>query len=140
MGIAVLSAVLDSLETRQAELSQPTFDQNIKKSAPSTGTSTPTSSFYAEASDAAMPSRFIATVGRDESVRKLRKTFKDIGGLAESVEVLAGDSGNLKAVTESDVVLVWCVHYINSPFHQSTYMAGSLHQCEATNGQIYPAD
>ena len=109
MGIAVLSAVVDSLETRQAELSEPNVGENGQKSAPSTGTSTPTSSFYAEASDAAMPSRFIATVGREETVRRLRKTFRDIGGLAESVEVLAGDAGNLKAVTESDVVLVWWV-------------------------------
>ncbi len=107
MGIAVLSAVIDSLEARQSQHSD-VFSalSNGKKTAPSTGTSTPTSSFFAEASDAAMPSRFIATVGREETVRKLKRTLREIGGLAESVEVLSGEDANFQAVSEADVVLV----------------------------------
>jgi pyrroline-5-carboxylate reductase len=107
MGIAVLSAVLDSLEARQSQqMDGLTALSNGRRPAPSTGTSTPTSSFIAEASDAAMPSRFIATVGREETVRKLKRTFKDIGGLAESVEILAGEEANFQAVSQADVVLV----------------------------------
>ncbi len=99
MGVAILSGVLTSLENRP---------QPLQTTEPASGVSTPTSSQFLDAPDAALPSRFIATVGREETGRKLRKIFKDMGGLGEKVEVLAG-KGNVGAVTEADVVLIWCV-------------------------------
>ncbi len=117
MGIAVLSAVLDSLESRARDgilngLSSSVHSSSPRKAPNGTGASTPTSSYLNEASDAAMPSRFIATVGREESVRRLKRTWRDMGGLAEGVEVWSGPESNQKAVAEADVVLVWCVRCV----------------------------
>lgn len=50
--------------------------------------------------------RFVATVNRIESVKKLRKIFKDLGGLGPTVEVRQADD-NVKSVEECDVVLLW---------------------------------
>jgi pyrroline-5-carboxylate reductase len=45
-------------------------------------------------------------VSREESSKKLRPIFADLGPLGRTVEVVA--SGNLKAVQEADVVLLCC--------------------------------
>jgi pyrroline-5-carboxylate reductase len=99
MGIAILSGTLTSLENR----SRQTHGQNVE---PPSGISTPTASQFLDAPDDALPSRFIATVGREETGRKLKKMFEGMGGLGGMVEVMAG-KGNVQAVEEADVILVW---------------------------------
>lgn len=105
MGVAILSGVLSSLESRLASPHQPngTFHE------PASGISTPTASMFLDAPDETLPSRFIATVGREETGRKLRKTFAALGGRGEVVEVRAG-KGNVLAVSEADVILIWRVN------------------------------
>jgi pyrroline-5-carboxylate reductase len=106
MGVAILSGVLSSLETRQAAFPNGSSKSNDE---PPSGISTPTASQFLDAPDAALPSRFIATVGREETGRKLKKTFAGVaGGWGDKVEVRAG-GGNVSAVQEADVVIVWCV-------------------------------
>ncbi|KAK4688352.1 pyrroline-5-carboxylate reductase, partial [Tremellales sp. Uapishka_1] len=100
MGVAILSGVLSSLESRIT-----TPSPNGKANEPSSGISTPTSSQFLDAPDEALPSRFIATVGREETGRKLKKTFKDMGGLGERVEIVAG-KGNVESVRQADVVII----------------------------------
>jgi pyrroline-5-carboxylate reductase len=96
MGIAVLSGVMDSLSPDSATRSEHKWESHTP------GTTTPTN-----LSDASLPSRFIACVKREESANRLRSLFAQIGPLGQMVEVIAG--GNLKAVQEADVVLLWCV-------------------------------
>jgi len=88
MGVAILSGVLASFESRQTRV-QEKWDSHTP------GTSTPVT-----ASDDALPSRFIACVSRPESARKLQKVFP------HSVQVVSGQ--NLKAVRESDLILLCC--------------------------------
>ncbi|ODN80961.1 pyrroline-5-carboxylate reductase [Cryptococcus amylolentus CBS 6039] len=101
MGVAILSGVFSSLEERQSLPPKLTSSSDE----PPSGISTPTASQFFDAPEASLPSRFIATTGREETARKLRKTLADIGKLGQGVDVHAGD-GNLKAVQEADVVLV----------------------------------
>lgn len=101
MGIAILSGVLDSLAARNEQ------GGPVQRTPAASGTTTPVTSYLTLTAEASIPSRFIACVNRVESVRRLKKTFKDLGGLAEQVEVLSGE--NLRAVQESDVILLWCV-------------------------------
>jgi pyrroline-5-carboxylate reductase len=104
MGIAILSGTLSSLEAR---LALPLAQRPKESDGPlPSGISTPTSSQFLDAPESALPERFIATVGREESARKLKRTFKDMGRLGEAVEVFAGND-NVKAVQQSDVILVW---------------------------------
>lgn len=100
MGVAILSGVLTSLETRSS------LPNGHTSTEPASRISTPTSSLFLDAPEETLPSRFIATVGREETGRKLRKMFGAMGMLGGSVEVRAGE-GNVRAVKESDVVLVW---------------------------------
>jgi pyrroline-5-carboxylate reductase len=101
MGIAVLSGVLTSLETRLRSPAHPSSDQE-----PASGISTPTASMFLDAPEETLPSRFIATVGREETARKLKKTFAAMGRLGEQVEIKAGGQ-NVWAAGEADVILVW---------------------------------
>nr|XP_031858912.1 pyrroline-5-carboxylate reductase [Kwoniella shandongensis]KAA5525984.1 pyrroline-5-carboxylate reductase [Kwoniella shandongensis] len=100
MGIAILSGVLTSLEAR---LSQPLHSNgNVE---PPSGISTPTADQFLDAPEESLPGKFIATVGREETGRKLKKTFAAMGSLGGSVEVRAGE-GNVRTVKEADVILV----------------------------------
>lgn len=101
MGIAILSGVLDSLTARNEQ------GGPARSSTPTaSGASTPVTSYLTLTAEASIPSRFIACVTRVESVRRLKKTFKEMGSpLAGGVEVLSGE--NLRAVQESDVILLW---------------------------------
>lgn len=100
MGIAITSGVIASLETRAKH------PENINgPSSSASGTSTPVLTPIPRASDAAVPSKFIACVSRHETAKKLRRTFEDLGPLGEKVDIRVGE--NLQAVTESDVVLLW---------------------------------
>jgi pyrroline-5-carboxylate reductase len=94
MGIAIASGVTASLESRGVH------------SRSASGASTPNSKLADLPPDAATPTRFIACVSRHETARKLKRTFADLGPLGQGIEVVAGE--NLKAVTDSDVVLLWC--------------------------------
>lgn len=49
---------------------------------------------------------FIATVSRAESAKKLKKAFRELGGLGPTVQVRLGDD-NVRSVAESDVILLW---------------------------------
>jgi len=99
MGVAILSGTLTSLENR----SRLAHGNNAE---PPSGISTPTASQFLDAPEDALPSRFIATVGREETGRKLKKTFEAMGGMGGMVEIRAGQ-GNVGAVEEADVILVW---------------------------------
>ncbi|KIO26257.1 hypothetical protein M407DRAFT_243809 [Tulasnella calospora MUT 4182] len=100
MGIAITSGVLASLDAKATTRSEGSPE---RQSASASGTSTPT---LLSSSEAAVPSRFIACVSRQESARKLRRTFGDLGSSGQAVEVVVGD--NLQAIQESDVVILCC--------------------------------
>ncbi|KAF8311646.1 pyrroline-5-carboxylate reductase [Clavulina sp. PMI_390] len=100
MGIAIISGMISSLEARP-------INGNVNKPAQS-GTSTPLPSYMLYASDDTLPSRFIATVRRPESAKKLKKLFDadfmDRG--SELIEVTFG--ANIAAAKECDVLLLCC--------------------------------
>ncbi|CED83363.1 pyrroline-5-carboxylate reductase [Phaffia rhodozyma] len=96
MGVAIISGVLQSME-----------DPFPKRSSAS-GTSTPIGNGLGEGEGEPLLGRFIATVGRPESVKRLRKTFASLpNGIGEKVEVWSAE-GNAKAAAECDVILVCC--------------------------------
>ncbi|GAA5891077.1 hypothetical protein JCM5296_007369 [Sporobolomyces johnsonii] len=101
MGIAVLSGVLDNLSSPNP----PSASSLSPESAPST----PMGSLILDpnANPASLPDRFIATVNRAESAKKLRRTFSDLGGLGPTVQVRQATE-NVKSVQESDVILLCC--------------------------------
>jgi pyrroline-5-carboxylate reductase len=97
MGIAVLSGVLASLDAdNERTHSAPKWESHTP------GTLTPTGP-----PDASIPTRFLTCVSREESAAKLRATFSTFGG-SGIVEVLAAQ--NVKAVRQSDVILLWYAH------------------------------
>ena len=99
MGIAILSGVIDSLD------SPSTFRDGFPKWESHTpGTLTPVQSL--EDPDNSIPSRFFACVSREETARKLKKIFGDLGQLGSAVEVFA--SNNVEPARSADVVLLWC--------------------------------
>lgn len=103
MGIAVLSGIIDNLSSpKDSTLSS---RSSLDESAPST----PMGSLILDANTnpASLPDRFIATVNRVETVKKLKRTFKDLGGLGTTVQVRQA-LDNVKSVAESDVVLLCC--------------------------------
>ncbi|KAG8881007.1 delta 1-pyrroline-5-carboxylate reductase [Tulasnella sp. 331] len=100
MGIAIISGVTASLETRAKH------PHLIDDTSPASGTSTPSPGSTQGAPDAALPSRFIACVSRHETAKKLKRTFQELGSIGQNVEVLVSE--NLQAVKESDVILLCC--------------------------------
>jgi len=100
MGIAVLSGVVDSLDI-PSRLSNNHHPEKWESHTP--GTLTP---IAASPGDNTIPSRFIACVKRETSAIKLKSSFASMGGMAQTIEVLA--SQNVQAVQESDVVLLCC--------------------------------
>ena len=97
MGVAILSGVIASLQSRDGSYCVPKWESHTP------GTVTPT----AETSDPSLPSGFIATVTRPESQRRLQQTFSLLGGLGPSVQVVVGE--NLAATQKADVVILWYV-------------------------------
>lgn len=124
MGIAILSGVFTSLQSR------PLTPQTPRE--PESGFSTPTQSFSLSAPEASLPSGFIATVGREETVRKLSKTMDGMdyvkSGRAGSsgVRVLSGSESNLTAVRSSDVILLCCKPQMVASILQMEGMAEAL--------------
>ena len=99
MGIAILSGVIDSLDT-----SSKFRDGFPKWESHTPGTLTPVRSL--DNPDNSIPSRFLACVSREETARKLKKIFNDLGQLGSAVEVFA--SNNVEPARSADVVLLWC--------------------------------
>ena len=103
MGIAVLSGVIDSLDTSSRLFTKPS-----KWESHTPGTLTPVG-----LPDASVPVEYIACVSREASALKLRKVFDSLGAMGEAVQIFA--SRNVEAVQQSDVVLLWYeVHYFFS--------------------------
>ncbi|KAK4334993.1 Pyrroline-5-carboxylate reductase [Rhodotorula toruloides] len=101
MGVAVLSGVLDNLRAPRSSRQSNGPDES--------GPSTPMGSLILDnnSNPTSLPDRFIATVNRAESAKKLRRTFFELGGYGPSVEVRQA-SENVKSVAESDVILLCC--------------------------------
>jgi len=102
MGIAILSGVLSSLESRLATYP----DGRHTPREPASGISTPTASLFLDAPEETLPSKFIATVGREETARKLRKTFSAVGQLGANVDVRAGATANVETANAADVIVI----------------------------------
>lgn len=102
MGIAIMSGVLTNLEQRQA--AYPNGRSTPRE--PVSGISTPTKAMALEASDDSLPDAFIATVGREETARKLRKTFQTSTSLNDMIDIRSGAGANVSAAQESDIILI----------------------------------
>jgi len=100
MGVAILSGVLASLESRSQSFPLSQIPEKWEVHTP--GTATPIGQ-----PDGALPSRFIACVNREATAAHLRKTFMSIGGRATEVEVVARK--NVESVKQADLVLLWYV-------------------------------
>ncbi|GAA5977222.1 hypothetical protein JCM5350_003261 [Sporobolomyces pararoseus] len=103
MGIAVLSGIIDNL-------SAPKDTSSSRSSLDESAPSTPMGSLIIDpnTNPASLPDRFIATVNRIESMKKLKKVFNNLeGSLGKTVQVRQA-SENVKSVQESDVVLLCC--------------------------------
>ncbi|KAI0665313.1 hypothetical protein C8Q70DRAFT_1049360 [Cubamyces menziesii] len=98
MGIAILSGVLASLESKASGSAIP---HHPKWESHTPGTVTPQT-----LDDESLPSRFIACVSREESAKKLSAAFFVSGTLGRSVEIVC--RGNVNAVRESNVVILCC--------------------------------
>ncbi|RDB24268.1 Pyrroline-5-carboxylate reductase [Hypsizygus marmoreus] len=98
MGIAILSGVVDSLDTT-SRLAKNSGVAKWESHTP--GTLTPIGP-----PDATVPSRYIACVSRSESATKLRTIFGGLGALGSTIEVATGQ--NVKSVAQADVVLLCC--------------------------------
>ena len=99
MGVAILSGVIASLDSSSKG---PTAHLRAEKWESHTpGTLTPAIPLE----DESQPSKFIACIGRDNTVAKLRETFLSLGPLGASVDCRLGE--NLWAVQQADVVLLW---------------------------------
>ena len=110
MGIAVLSGVLSS----SAELHAPVADShgsngngngNGDANGNGEGSGSLENSQVLSPDLDYLPNAYIATVAREESARKLTKTFRSMQG-GQAVKVLAAK--NVEAVQQADVVLLWC--------------------------------
>ena len=97
MGIAILSGVLASLDP---DPSAPT----PKWESHTSGTATPVALVE---EDPALPTRFLACVSREVSAKGLKSVFTEVSHLGAAVEVFVAD--NIRAVKQSDVVLLWSV-------------------------------
>ncbi|KAI0928490.1 hypothetical protein AcW1_005720 [Taiwanofungus camphoratus] len=99
MGVAVISGVLASLDSKAAVPTR----QTAKWESHTPGTVTPQSH---ELEDKSLPSRFIACVSREETVNRLRDIYRSPSSLGYTVEV--SKSQNVQAVQEADVILLCC--------------------------------
>ncbi|SGY80389.1 BQ5605_C008g05374 [Microbotryum silenes-dioicae] len=122
MGVAILSGVLDNLSFPNSA-----HDQNPNaNNAGETGPSTPMGSLILDPSNPdSLPDRFIATVNRSESAKKLRRTFRDHGPLGSTVQVVQSDH-NTTSVASSSVILLCCKPQMASSLLQATGMYKAL--------------
>ena len=103
MGIAIISGVLASLDSNSS-------GPIPKWEAHTSGTATPVALVD---EDPALPTRFLACVSREVSARGLKSTFTEVSRLGAAVEVFVSD--NIRAVKQSDVVLLWSASLKFSP-------------------------
>ena len=96
MGVAILSGVIASLDSKP-KLNAPKWELHTP------GTLTPAIPLE----DDSQPSRFIACIGRGDSIDQLKDVFLRLGGLGPTVECSCGE--NVTAVQKADVVLLWSV-------------------------------
>ncbi|KAJ9117612.1 hypothetical protein QFC22_004462 [Naganishia vaughanmartiniae] len=59
-----------------------------------------------------LPTKFIATVGRDTSIDRLRSSLPSTSSQAKEIIILSGDKGNLEAIQSADIVLLACKPYM----------------------------
>ncbi|MCO5549568.1 hypothetical protein L7F22_003040 [Adiantum nelumboides] len=124
MGIAILSGVLDSKKIIEARRAASAALSQSRSNGSTTPISNGTGSSFQQQQDLSasiaslleledgddattqnatqLPTKFLACVNRQESARKLKKTFED----HESVEVICKD--NLRAAREADAVIIAC--------------------------------
>jgi len=114
MGVAILSGVLSSLDTNS---SAPT----PKWESHTSGTATPVALVE---EDPALPTRFLACVSREVSVKGLKSAFAEVSHLGAAVEIFVAD--NIRAVKQSDVVLLWSVSLELSPNHTQNDTVSSV--------------
>jgi hypothetical protein len=127
MGIAILSGVIASMES-STTLSH---FAKLKWESHTPGTSTPVD----QESDPSLPGRFIACVNRRETAEKLKQTF---GSMGQPVEIVA--RGNLRAVQEADVIILWCAcHPVERIPEASVFITRSQLQATAGIFDIKPA-
>ena len=109
MGVAVLSGIIASLETLAnypfTNGGSSPIQPQVKSSVPKWEAHTPGTSTPVGAPDASLPSRFIACVNRDESVKHLQAIFHGKGGISDDVEIVARQ--NLSSIQQADVILLW---------------------------------
>lgn len=122
MGIAILSGVLQSLEERLSAYP----NGRATPGEPASGISTPKASLFLDAPEETLPKRFVATVGREETARKLRKTFAGINSLGENVDVRFGAGANVSAVKESDVIIICSKPQVARNILQEEGMAAAI--------------
>ena len=108
MGIAILSGVLSSLDSSSS-------GPIPKWEAHTSGTVTPVA-FVEE--DPALPSRFIACVSREVSAKQLKPTFTEVSRLGAVIEICVAN--NVRAVKQSDVILLWLASLEFSPNYIQT--------------------
>lgn len=108
MGIAILSGVLSSLDSSSSA-------PIPKWEAHTSGTVTPVA-FVEE--DPALPSRFIACVSREVSAKQLKPTFTEVSRLGAVIEICVAN--NVRAVKQSDVILLWLASLEFSPNYIQT--------------------
>ena len=102
MGVAVLSGVLSKAFENQA--SQVNNDGSIEITSADDASPSLGNSQVIDRDLDSLPSAYIATVARQESVKKLTKIFKAISE-DSNVRIQAGQ--NVEAVQKADVVLLW---------------------------------
>lgn len=100
MGVAIISGVISSLQSKQNTHTTPKWESHTP------GTCTPTT----DSPDPSLPSFFVATVTSLDSAQKLTHTFGLLGGLGNSVKIIVGE--NLGAVQQADVVVLRCVQSV----------------------------
>ena len=101
MGVAVLSGVLSTIHEIQASQKPNGLPGKANGIEPSP---TPETSQALNGDLDSLPSAYIATVAREESARRLSKTFKDVSGGGD-VQIQAGK--NIDAASRADVILLW---------------------------------
>lgn len=97
MGVAILSGVLSSLDT-DSSLPTPKWESHTS------GTATPVALVE---EDPALPTRFLACVSREVTAKGLKSAFTEVSHLGAAVEIFVAD--NIRAVKQSDVVILWSV-------------------------------
>ncbi|KZT59005.1 putative delta 1-pyrroline-5-carboxylate reductase [Calocera cornea HHB12733] len=120
MGVAILSGVVDTLRTPSP------FPNGVTPSSPS-GISTPVPTL-STVSDDSLPSRFIACVSREDSVRRLKRTFESYGPIGQGIQFVAGH--NVDSVRQADVIIL-C-----SKPHQAEGILTAHGMAEALDGKL----